>query len=66
VTAPDGTPGALARYYRFHARIYDATRWSFLFRRTALSAPAAPAHILEVAGTGTTWPGWPGVIRAPA
>jgi S-adenosylmethionine-diacylgycerolhomoserine-N-methlytransferase len=44
------------RYYRFHSQIYDATRWSFLFGRTALiqqipSLPANP-HILEV-GCGT-------------
>ena len=26
----------LARYHRFHAYIYDLTRWSFLFGRTAL------------------------------
>ncbi len=54
MTTPDDTSGALARYYRFHARIYDATRWSFLFGRTAVleALPAAPAHILEV-GCGT-------------
>jgi S-adenosylmethionine-diacylgycerolhomoserine-N-methlytransferase len=47
----------LARYYRGHARIYDATRWSFLFGRTALihalgrnSNP--PRNILEI-GCGT-------------
>lgn len=44
-------------YYRFHARIYDATRWSFLFGRdTALKlacdASPRPARILEV-GCGT-------------
>ncbi len=22
---------AVEKYYRFHSRIYDATRWSFLF-----------------------------------
>ncbi len=26
----------LERYYRFHSRIYDATRWSFLFGRDKL------------------------------
>lgn len=53
---PKHDPG-LVGYYRFHARIYDATRWSFLFGRsrilklTAALAPA-PARILEV-GCGT-------------
>ncbi len=58
----NGTPraaneAALRRYYRFHAGIYDATRWAFLFGRTALvdaiarHAPA-PRDILEV-GCGT-------------
>lgn len=47
---------ALERYYQFHSRIYDATRWSFLFgreevlRRTA--RVANPQRILEV-GCGT-------------
>jgi S-adenosylmethionine-diacylgycerolhomoserine-N-methlytransferase len=44
-------------YYRLHARIYDATRWSFLFGRDAILDLAAaagpkPARILEV-GCGT-------------
>lgn len=44
-------------YYRLHARIYDATRWSFLFGRGAVIDRAAavhpaPARILEV-GCGT-------------
>ena len=47
---------ALARYYRWHARLYDATRWSFLFGRTALIRAVAdhqsPRHILEI-GCGT-------------
>ncbi|MCP5197224.1 MAG: class I SAM-dependent methyltransferase [Gammaproteobacteria bacterium] len=48
---------ALARYYHWHARIYDATRWSFLFGRTALihalaSTPHPPRNILEI-GCGT-------------
>jgi S-adenosylmethionine-diacylgycerolhomoserine-N-methlytransferase len=43
-------------YYRFHARIYDATRWSFLFGRENLldqipDLPPQP-HILEI-GCGT-------------
>lgn len=46
----------LGRYYRLHARIYDATRWSFLFgRRRLLEAVAAggrPRGVLEV-GCGT-------------
>jgi len=46
----------IERYYRLHARIYDATRWSFLFGRTAIlddiAAAATPARILEV-GCGT-------------
>ncbi len=50
---------ALERYYRFHARVYDATRWSFLFGRAALIKhvaaryqPDAIKRILEV-GCGT-------------
>jgi S-adenosylmethionine-diacylgycerolhomoserine-N-methlytransferase len=49
---------ALTRYYRWHARLYDATRWSFLFGRTALiraiAADAQPRRILEIGcGTGS-------------
>ncbi|BAH76281.1 class I SAM-dependent methyltransferase [Solidesulfovibrio magneticus] len=33
----------LPGYYRFHARIYDATRWSFLFGRDRLVRLAAEA-----------------------
>ena len=48
---------ALTRYYRWHARLYDATRWSFLFGRAALirsiaRLPDPPRHILEI-GCGT-------------
>ncbi len=49
---------ALARYYRWHARIYDLTRWSFLFGRDRLideivaQASPAPRRILEI-GCGT-------------
>lgn len=47
---------ALAHYYRWHARLYDATRWSFLFGRSALVAAIATRHqphrILEI-GCGT-------------
>ena len=46
----------LERYYKYHSRIYDATRWSFLFgRRQLLSEiPDLPPYprILEV-GCGT-------------
>jgi S-adenosylmethionine-diacylgycerolhomoserine-N-methlytransferase len=52
-TTPEGT---LERYYRWHARIYDATRWSFLFGRVSLGERVAalqtPANILEI-GCGT-------------
>jgi S-adenosylmethionine-diacylgycerolhomoserine-N-methlytransferase len=49
-------PG-IESYYRLHARVYDATRWSFLFGRQAILAAAgsvqpAPRRILEV-GCGT-------------
>lgn len=50
---------ALSRYYAWHARVYDATRWSFLFGRTALleavaQQPEPPRQILEVGcGTGS-------------
>ena len=47
---------ALERYYRLHSRIYDLTRWSFLFgRRSVLDALPrgwSPREILEV-GCGT-------------
>jgi len=47
----------LEKYYAFHSRIYDATRWSFLFGRTAIlelarAAEPNPNRILEV-GCGT-------------
>jgi S-adenosylmethionine-diacylgycerolhomoserine-N-methlytransferase len=53
---PSRAPG-IESYYRLHARIYDATRWSFLFgRATILDRVAAvqprPARILEI-GCGT-------------
>jgi S-adenosylmethionine-diacylgycerolhomoserine-N-methlytransferase len=55
--APAGLPTgtAVESYYRFHSRIYDATRWSFLFGRTTIMehfAGAPPRNILEV-GCGT-------------
>lgn len=50
------THEALSRYYRLHAGIYDATRWSFLFGREALlrrlPPTVQPSRILEV-GCGT-------------
>jgi S-adenosylmethionine-diacylgycerolhomoserine-N-methlytransferase len=58
LTPPSGPnqPGAIENYYRLHARIYDGTRWSFLFGRAAIlaevAARARPARILEV-GCGT-------------
>ena len=47
----------LETYYAFHSPIYDATRWSFLFGRTAIlklarAAQPSPRRILEV-GCGT-------------
>jgi S-adenosylmethionine-diacylgycerolhomoserine-N-methlytransferase len=53
---PAAVPG-LEGYYRLHAGIYDATRWSFLFGRNAIIDRAAAAHpapgrILEI-GCGT-------------
>jgi S-adenosylmethionine-diacylgycerolhomoserine-N-methlytransferase len=53
---PNRDPG-IEGYYRLHAGIYDATRWSFLFGREAILEQAAavlpaPARILEV-GCGT-------------
>jgi S-adenosylmethionine-diacylgycerolhomoserine-N-methlytransferase len=49
---------ALLSYYRLHAPVYDATRWSFLFGRNQLIRQimkvASPRNILEVGcGTGT-------------
>lgn len=58
VTRPPTTGhSGVERYYRLHARVYDATRWSFLFGRNAVLQRAAAAHpaprrILEV-GCGT-------------
>lgn len=56
--ARDGerTRASLEGYYRLHSKIYDATRWTFLFGRTAIlrevAALTMPRHILEV-GCGT-------------
>ncbi|TDU72878.1 S-adenosylmethionine-diacylgycerolhomoserine-N-methyltransferase [Prosthecobacter fusiformis] len=48
---------SLTGYYRWHARIYDLTRWAFLFGRRRLVQRAAghvkkPGRILEI-GCGT-------------
>lgn len=47
---------ALKRYYRMHAKVYDATRWSFLFGRQKIIELAdksiKPKKILEI-GCGT-------------
>jgi len=57
----DGDPGTaqaarMERYYRLHADIYDATRWSFLFGRGAilrlLPPGFRPGRIVEI-GCGT-------------
>ena len=54
--AVHGDAQTLTRYYQFHAKIYDATRWSFLFGRDALiqslSSRCRATRILEV-GCGT-------------
>jgi len=54
--ASTGQASRMDRYYRFHAKIYDATRWSFLFGREALirqvAAQGNPQRILEI-GCGT-------------
>ena len=55
-TAVRATGTTLERYYRWHAPVYDLTRWAFLFGRSALlrrlGAGPAPRHVLEV-GCGT-------------
>jgi S-adenosylmethionine-diacylgycerolhomoserine-N-methlytransferase len=50
-------PTAMRSYYRWHARIYDATRWAFLFGRTTLLKELpindlAEKNLLEI-GCGT-------------
>lgn len=47
----------IERYYRFQSKIYDATRWLFLFGRTTVIDELAkvggnPRHIVEI-GCGT-------------
>lgn len=55
-SSTDSTPLPVEGYYRWQSMIYDATRWSFLFGRSALlkqiSAIATPQRILEI-GCGT-------------
>jgi S-adenosylmethionine-diacylgycerolhomoserine-N-methlytransferase len=51
------TARSLEKYYALHAYIYDATRWAFLFGRSAIlerarAAVPAPRRILEI-GCGT-------------
>lgn len=55
--AAASTQAALQRYYQFHSRIYDLTRWSFLFGREEIlrrvqRVQRQPQRILEV-GCGT-------------
>lgn len=55
--APPSDDDALRRYYRLHAPLYDATRWSFLFGRSGLVTLARQRlpdarRILEI-GCGT-------------
>lgn len=56
--AGERTRASVEGYYRLHAKIYDATRWTFLFGRNAIldevaaAVTPAPARILEV-GCGT-------------
>lgn len=56
MNAAAAPPTALERYYQFHSRIYDATRWSFLFGRDEVLRRTLrvtnPRRILEV-GCGT-------------
>lgn len=51
-----GPAARLTNYYRWHAHIYDVTRWAFLFGRSRLIRLAAqhvrPRRILEI-GCGT-------------
>jgi S-adenosylmethionine-diacylgycerolhomoserine-N-methlytransferase len=57
-SATSGSGDALRRYYQLHARIYDWTRWSFLFGRSEvvrrLAAGGVPERVWEIGcGTGT-------------
>lgn len=55
-TAGERTRASVEGYYRLHSKIYDATRWTFLFGRHAIlreiAALTTPARIMEV-GCGT-------------
>jgi S-adenosylmethionine-diacylgycerolhomoserine-N-methlytransferase len=55
-TTSERARASIEGYYRRHSRIYDATRWTFLFGRDAIlsevAAVASPSRILEV-GCGT-------------
>jgi S-adenosylmethionine-diacylgycerolhomoserine-N-methlytransferase len=55
-STPTAQARAMRRYYRLHALIYDATRWTFLYGRRAvlrlLLERAQPKRVLEV-GCGT-------------
>jgi len=56
------THESLADYYRLNSKIYDLTRWSFLFGRTSLvrriATEKSPRRILEIGcGTGTNLAG---------
>ena len=53
-TAPKTIGEGIEGYYKIHAAIYDATRWTFLFGRNAIlhEIPSQPRKILEV-GCGT-------------
>ncbi|HZP60765.1 MAG TPA: class I SAM-dependent methyltransferase [Opitutaceae bacterium] len=53
--SPAAAGAAVEKYYRFHSRIYDATRWTFLFGRSAILekiSGESPRRVLEV-GCGT-------------
>lgn len=45
----------MRRYYKWHAAIYDATRWSFLFGRSEIlnHLPAGKEQLLVEVGCGT-------------
>lgn len=54
---PDAQGEAMRRYYRFHAMIYDLTRWTFLFGRrkvlTRLPFQNQSAPVILEVGCGT-------------
>jgi len=57
MSTPSSSHTSLKDYYRWHARIYDLTRWAFLFGRARIIHLAAsqmdqPISILEI-GCGT-------------